>query len=555
MGRHPAPSAELLNDPPRDLPDLLGRLARRDPSAVHALDAGPGGERIPVTSGDLDVRVRSLAVELAGARVVRGSCVAVWLPNWSDVLVWQFATASLGAHVVGINTRYAVGEVTHVLQRARPVVVAVASGFHGLDLLATLQAAVRAADVPAPSVAVVAGPGQPRAADLGAYDVGAGSWSPGPADPAAAAVDPSDPDDLVAAFTTSGSTGRPKLAVHRGSAVVRHALADAAAIGLRPGHVVLCALPLSGVFGFNTVMAALASGATCLLVPVFDADAVLDEMVELGVTHVVGGDDLVLRLQNAWQARPRDLSAWQWCGLADFQGRAADLAAWARHAFGTATSGVYGSSEVFALTSMWPADEPGPGRWDAGGRVAHPGIAVRTADPVTGEQLGLGEEGELQFRGPNVVDAYLGDPEAATRAFTDDGWFCSGDLGVLLDEGAFVYVCRIGDALRLRGFLVDPAEIELRLIEHDGVRVVKVVGIEAPDGATKAIAFVVPVEGSEPSSDELRQWCAASLAAFKVPDAVYLVPELPTVSGPNGTKILTSTLREWARAGHPSASA
>ena len=556
VGSHAAPTPDLLDDPARDLFDLVRRLVRRDPSAVVAVDSGPNGEPIPVTCGDLAARVRSLAAELSRVGVDRGTCVAVWLPNWSDVLVWQFAVAARGAHVLGINTRYNVGEVTHVLRRARPVVLAVAVGFHGLDLLTTLREAVVAADVPAPSVAVVGGPGQPRTADHHAYDVGAGSWSPAPGDGSAAELELSGPGELAVAFTTSGSTGRPKLAAHRGSAVLGHAVADAAAIGLRRGDVVLCALPLSGVFGFNTAMATLAAGGVCLLVPVFDADAVLDAMTQVGVTHVVGGDDLVLRLHDAWRIRPRDLSSWRWCGLANFQGRAPELATWARDAFGTRTSGVYGSSEVFALTSMWPGAERAPGCWDAGGRVAHPGIAVRTVEPATDRVLAPGEEGELQFRGPNVVDTYLGDPDAAAHAFTDDGWFRSGDLGVLLDEGAFVYVCRIGDALRLRGFLVDPAEIELRLTEHSGVRVAKVVGVEAPDGATRAVAFVVAAAPDAPASpEELRQWCATSLAAFKVPDAVHLVGELPTVSGPNGTKILTSTLREWARAGHPSASA
>ena len=175
---------------------------------------------------------------------------------------------------------------------------------------------------------------------------------------------------------------------------------------------------------------------------------------------------------------------------------------------------------------------------------------MRVADPGDNSELAPGLEGELQFHGPNVVDAYLGDSEAMERAFTADGWFRSGDLGVLVDEGVFVYVCRIGDALRLRGFLVDPAEIELRLTAHPAVGTARVVGIESADGATRAVAFVVvdPDAAPEPGgSDDLPAWCADALAAFKVPDAVHRVEALPTVSGPNGTKVLTGTLREWAR--------
>jgi acyl-CoA synthetase (AMP-forming)/AMP-acid ligase II len=145
--------------------------------------------------------------------------------------------------------------------------------------------------------------------------------------------------------------------------------------------------------------------------------------------------------------------------VADFQGRSRELAAWLAEEFGTVVTGVYGSSEVFALTAAWPPEEPAPARWAGGGRVVHPGIEVRVADPETGAVLGPGTEGELEFRGPNVVDGYVG---SAPDVFTADGWFRSGDLGVLVDAGAFVYVCRMGDALRLRGFLVDPTEIEVR---------------------------------------------------------------------------------------------
>jgi acyl-CoA synthetase (AMP-forming)/AMP-acid ligase II len=262
---------------------------------------------------------------------------------------------------------------------------------------------------------------------------------------------------------------------------------------------------------------------------------------------VVSGDDMGLRLERAWRGRPRDLPAWRWWGAANFQGRLAELAQWAGQSFGTATAGLYGSSEVFALTAMWPADEPAPRRWEGGGRVVSPEIQVRAADPDTGAALAAGQEGELRFLGPNVVDGYLGNPEAAARAFTEDGWFRSGDLGYVVEEGVFVYTCRMGDALRLRGFLVDPSEIEARLAEHPGVDTAKVVGIPGPDGGTRAIGFVVPAEAASPAPEELREWCGATLAKFKVPDAVHLIDAMPTIASPNGNKILKTTLVEWAR--------
>jgi acyl-CoA synthetase (AMP-forming)/AMP-acid ligase II len=524
---------------------LLAELADTDPGAVIAIDAHRAQPRC-VSRDELLRRVLCLRSDLARRGIGRGDCVAVWLPNWSDTLVWQFATASLGAHVVGINTRYNVDEVAHVLQRARPAVVAIAHRFHRVDLLGTLRQAVSGSEA-APALAVVVGPHGTPPPELGEYDLGAGAWLPGDeADDSAPAV--TEGDDLAVAFTTSGSTGRPKLAAHKDNAVVAHAVANAEALGVGVGDVVLGALPLSGVFGFSTAMAALAGGAACLLEPVVDAEAVLDDMARWGVTHVVGGDDLVGRLVDACRERPRDLSAWRWLGLADFAGRASELARWALRELGTVTSGVYGSSEVFALATVWPQDEPVPSRWAGGGRLVSADMRARAVDPVTEESVPTGEEGELQLRGANVVDAYLGDDGAAAGAFTPDGWFRTGDLVTLREDGAITFRCRMGDALRLRGFLVHPAEIESRLAAHDAVRAAKVVGIRGHDGATRAVAFVVPDRTVEP--EELREWCAAYLARFKVPSTVHLIDEMPTTSGTNGVKIRVAALREWAQQRH-----
>ncbi|MEB8337187.1 AMP-binding protein [Streptomyces endophyticus] len=538
------------------LTDLLSGLVDRDPDAVLAIDAGPGPdprstEGTAVTRREFQQRAARLRTDLADAGVGRDDSVAVWLPNWSSALVWQFAAAGLGAHVVGVNTRYNVDELVHVLDRAHPKVLALAHDFHGLDLAGILRRALPRTTAPTPVVAVVPGPGCAPPADPSAYDMGAGAMTPRTAGDTTAvpvhttAVPVHTGDELTVAFTTSGSTGRPKLAAHRESAVVAHAEADARALGIGDGDVVGCILPLSGTFGFTTAMAAIAGGAACLLEPVFQEDTALAGLARHGATHLVGGDDMVSRLMDAWRREPRDLSRLRWLGMADFLGRTRDIAAWARKEFGTHTSGVYGSSEVFALALCWPPGEPAPRRWTGGGRPVSPDIAVRVVDPETDEPVRPGAQGELQLRGPNTVDAYLGDPEAAERAFTADGWFRTGDLATLAEDGAVEYVCRMGDVLRLRGFLVDPAEIEQRLAAHPAVRTAKVVGARGPDGAPQAVAFVVLDTPTAPEG--LREWCAQGLARFKVPAAVHALDSMPTTSGTNGTKIRAAALRERAQ--------
>lgn len=530
----------------------LGRLVEAAPDAVVLWDV-LGDQPTPTTRAELWQRSVALAGELREHGVEGGDCVAVWLPNWSDAVVWQFAAAALGAHVIGVNTRYGVDEVAHVLRQARPRVVAVAHGFRRLELDTLLQSAMASAAVEPPSVAVVTGPGGslPTEQDRAAYDVGGGTWAPGPPAPGTASGTPDPaaltgrPEDLFVAFTTSGSTGKPKLAAHTGAGVAGHSRAVATAAAMDEESVSLLVLPWSGVLAYSPGMAGLLAGGALVLTPSFDADVALDLMERLGVTHVTCADDVSGRLMRAWQDRPRDLSAFRRLLIGDFYGESARIAAWAEAETGATVVGIYGSSEIFALTGFWSATDPLPLRHRAGGRLVTDGMEVRSVDPVTGEATD--GPGELQFRGPNVVDAYLGDDGTiAAGSRTRDGWFSTGDLGVAPGDGTFTYQCRMGDSLRLKGFLVEPAEIEARLIEHEDVELVKVVGLDTA-GETRAVAFVVPRAGTAPDPADLRAWCAATLARFKVPERVHLLDEMPMTAGTNGAKIRAVALRDLAK--------
>ncbi len=306
----------------------------------------------------------------------------------------------------------------------------------------------------------------------------------------------------------------------------------ARAFDVRPGDAVHLALPLCGVFGFSAAFGMLAAGGTCVLEPVFDAERMARDVAAHHVTHLVGGDDMLGRLMA------EDPPAWPDCrrgAIADFGGRAAEVARWAEER-GTALSGVYGSSELFALISTWPAELPLAERVAAGGVPVSPAIGVRAV--ADGVVCPHGETGELQFRGYPVTSGYLGGPEVPVD---EDGWFSSGDLGSTTAAGAFHYRCRAGDALRLHGFLVEPAEIESFLLEQDGVDGAKVVGAEGV-----AVAFVTLRPDATVTGEELRDRCRAALAAFKVPTRIEVLAEFPVTTGTNGTKIRAAELRERA---------
>lgn len=547
--------------------DHLQDWVAADPQRLALIDPVPDGGghaevdngHVRVTVSDLLTRTNQLAALLAEQGVSDGDCVAVWLPSWADTYAWQFAASAHGAHVIGVNTRYNIAEVTHVLTKARPAALVMAHGFRGLDFLSTATKAVAEAQAEfpadsrtpfAPPVSFVwAVPGAPNDPVAEDYDLGSGAVTvPVESAPEATAPTPVAPnaERLSVAFTTSGSTGMPKLAAHRESAVVSHSQHVADRAGFVAGDVLVEPLPYSGVFGYSAGMGALFGGAAVLLHPVFDENALVQAWAVFKGSHFVGADDMLSRVRRVCEESDIRLDSWKWAGVADFQGMSADIATWAADSFGTRTVGVYGSSEVFALTSFWPIDTEEELRYSGGGRLVDPAYEYRIVDPLSNEPVPSGAEGEVQLRGTNVVDVYLGDKGEGAKNFAGEGWFSTGDLGRAQGPEAFEYVCRMGDVIRLRGFLVDPAEIELHLITHEDVEIVKVVGRADESGSPEVVAFVQPVPGSTPDPAEIRQYCKQRLASFKVPTEVRIVETMPVTAGTNGSKIKAAVLREWA---------
>ena len=538
---------------PSTLAALLSAATSRQPDQP-ALIERDSNQLASLTFAELSAAVAGLSGELRTRGVGRGDVVAVWLPNWSETVVWEFALAALGAAVLGVNTRYGIDEIAHLLERGRPVGVVAPARFLDLDFAGRLRDALAVAgDVPAPWVAIA----RPGDGNPDRFDVGGGTWSPASApSPTTASINgriPADgqPSDPVNYFTTSGSTGLPKLAGHDQASIATHSVNVADALDMHAGDVFLGALPLSGVFGFNPALAMLGAGGACLLEPVFDPELVLRDMETTRVTHAVGGDDMLGRLMDAWRQAAADdrpaLGALRRGGIADFAGRVEAVVDWAQNEVQATLAGVYGSSELFSLASIWPPSLALPARRRGGGTVVSDEIEVRAVDPHTGERCPPDTPGELQFRGYNVVCGYLGDPDAMREAFTGDGWFRSGDLGSALEPpGSFVYICRAGDALRLRGFLVEPAEIERFLCTHPDVSAAKVVGVSVSEGGEVAVAFVQRAPGGTVTEEQLIELCRSRLAAFKVPALVNLIDEFPVTTGTNGTKIRAAELRRRA---------
>lgn len=503
-----------------------------------------GDTRRTATLGGLFAASCSVAAGLGELGIREGDTVGIWLPNQIEWMVSQFACAAMGAVVLGLNTRYKSHEMTHLLGTVKVSLIIVPGDFLGIDFVGTLRVAVDSLletdeAFAAPRLVFV---GEvPPAASAPSYgamrfvDVAATApltqWQP-------------RPGNLSNLFTTSGSTSAPKVAGHDQTSIVRHARAGARALGVKEGDRILAALPICGVFGFNSAMALLVGGGSAVLMRSFDARRAAELLHTEKITHVVSGDEMLGAMFDEVPSGT-DLPALRRGGIANFAGRAKEIVATADELWGAKISGVYGSSELFALSAIWPEDTEVGLRALGGGVLVDEGIELRVMDIDDALPTPDGAPGELQFRGYNTITGYLNNEDATNAAITDDGWFRTGDLGYVSGP-AFVYLCRAREVLRLRGFLVEPSEIESFFSGFDIVEEVHVVGVDT-DRGTQAIAFVRTRAGTIFDEQTLLGEARLSLANFKVPTRIVEVTQFPTTTGTNGTKVRFEALRDIGR--------
>ena len=237
----------------------------------------------------------------------------------------------------------------------------------------------------------------------------------------------------------------------------------------------------------------------------------------------------------------------EFIGYAAFNPAQADIVERA-DARGLTLVGLYGISEIQALFSRQDERAPREERVLGGGRMLSPLARVRARDPESGRVLPHGESGELEFLAPSSrMVEYYGNPQATAEAITADGWYRSGDLGYTQADGRFVYLTRMGDSLRLSGFLVSPLEIEAAVQEVPGIAACQVVGA-ARGSQFRPVAFVILAPGATLDEAAVIAHVSAQLAKYKVPVRVFAVEAFPVTEGTNATKIQKHRLRELAEA-------
>ena len=512
------------------LPDLL---AKHPGAATALIERGRN-----VSFAELADESRRVARGLQSLGVGRGDRVAIWLPNVAAWLTTFLACAQLGAIAVSVNTRFRSHELADILGRSRARVLIFWPGFKGIDFAGALSDCDPGALWLLESVVIYGADELPAALLEGkkvlSYSALASSE---------ALVDSSAaPDAGCAVFTTSGTTKAPKFVLHDQRTVLAHAADVVRGFDIGNDAVLLLIPPFCGVFGFCIATAALAAGRPLVIAPAWDAAEAARDIVAHCITHACGTDEAAAQLLAVGDA---DFSRIRFFGYAAFNPAHADIVERA-DARGLKLVGLYGMSEVQALFARQDERAPVAERMLSGGRPVSPLARVRVRDPESGEVLGHGAQGELEFIAPSSrMVGYLGDDEATRKAITEDGWFRSDDLGTTLADDRFVFLARMGDALRLGGFLVSPAEIEAVVQEAPGIAACQVVGVPRPGGLAP-VGFVLLKENAKLDEQGAIAFVAARLARYKVPLRLFPVDAFPVTPGANATKIQKGKLRELA---------
>ena len=542
----PARVPHAISPPATALPDNLLVSARRLPQRPALVYLGQ-----TTTYAELAAQVRRLAAWLHARGVRKGDRVLVGLQNCPQLVVAHCAILSANAVVVPANPMNRAAELKHLIEDSGAV-LAITS--------ADLSAEWLAAGMPAEGLLVtrlaeVLPGGRTDAAGLpagwaewlnsdAALPDGATAWAEALACTAAPPALDVGADDLALLPYTSGTTGHPKGCMHTHRSLQHNVFASALWGNGSHEDVVLGVVPMFHITGVVIVMhTTLMAGACLVLMPRWQREYAARLIAEHRVTRWTNIPTMVMDLLASPDADRFDLSSLAYIGggcAAMPQPVAERL--WAR--WGLRYMEGYGLTETAAPTHSNPHDAP---RQQCLG-VPYISCDARVIDPDTLQEQPTRQPGEIIVHGPMVLDGYWRQPEATAAAFiTLDGkrFFRTGDIGYVDADGYFFMTDRLKRMINASGFKVWPAEVENLMHGHPGVAEACV--IAAPDSyrgeAVKAI--VVKHAGHESlAENELRDWCRANMAVYKVPARIEFVDSLPK-SGAG--KVMWRALQERER--------
>ena len=500
--------------------DILGERARLTPDATALVVVDPP---LRLTYRELDQRARSCAQAWQSLGFGHGDRVAILAHNRVEYLEAFFAAGKTGIILVPLGTRLTAAELAPIL--ADSGARALLYGQEHAEIAAALRATATAIEswIAFDSAPIPKGhPGEGRGPVP----------SPNPLLSYATLIEATDPDsftpircqpeDLYCLLYTSGTTGKPKGVMIPHRQIAWNGYNTACGWQLRPDDVSPIFTPLYHAGGLLAFLGPIFTiGGTIVLHRGFDPAEIFRTIEKERCTVVLGVPTIWKLLADAPEFGAAELSS-----LRCLMSGGAPLPTWLAEIWqrrGMIFKQGFGMTEVgvncFAMTED-----------DSRRKLGSIGKPMMFTEVALVGELGpvaVGEVGEMYFRGPHVSLGYWKNPEATAAAFTEGGYFRSGDLARRDEEGFFYIAGRAKDMIITGGVNVYPAEIEAILLEHPGVRDAALVGVEDPRWGEAGIAFVVPVGPGSAEPEALLEYLGGRLARFKLPREIVHLEELP----------------------------
>jgi fatty-acyl-CoA synthase len=505
--------------------DLLRRTRRRYPERT-AIRCGA----VAWTYAEFDDVCSRLAAGLAGLGVATGDRIAVVSRNSHAFAALRYAVARLGAVLVPVNFMLNAEEVRYILDHAGASVLCVDTASAAVALHAAEGTAVRHRVWLPAEDASDAVPG------LLPFDALLAD--------ASALVEPAlEPDALAQIIYTSGTESRPKGAMLTHAAVIAEYVSCLVDAEIAQGDRVLHALPLYHCAQLDVFLGpCIYVGATNVITGKPTPDNLLALMARERITSFFAPPTVWIGLLRASQFDATDLSALAkgYYGASIMPVEV--LKEILRRLPGTRLWNLYGQTEIAPVATVLPPEDQLRKAGSAGRATLN--VETRVVDDAM-QDVAVGQVGEIVHRSPQLLSGYYRDPERTAAAF-EGGWFHSGDLGVLDEEGYLTVVDRKKDMIKTGGENVASREVEEVLYTIEGVSEVAVIGLPDPKWIEAVTAVVVRRPGSELDEAGLIAAASARLAHFKVPKRVHFVDALP--KNPSG-KLLKRELRRLYEAG------
>jgi phenylalanine ammonia-lyase len=476
------------------------------------------------TYTDLDEWSSRVAEGLAESGVGRGDRVALFLPNIPEFAAAYLGIQKLGAVAVSLNSTLRTEETRFILNDSGAVALFTTEALRGHIDQPSLPNLKR----------IIIVEGNAAGTDVALDELTANTS--GELTPAIM-----DRDDPSAILYTSGTTGEPKGACLSHGNVISNMYAFNYNCGMRPDDKLLLFLPLFHCFGQNAILnSAFNACASVVLHRTFHPATIVRSLVDDQVTMFFGVPATFIPLYNLASTTDTASVRYYFSAAATLPREIARK--WEEKYHRPINEG-------YGLTETSPFASYNHRLWYKLGSIGAPieNVEMRIVEPESGAQVPTGDPGEIVIRGPNVMLGYWNRPDATAKAIRN-GWFHTGDIGRVDEDGYFYIVDRLKDMVNVGGLKVYPVEVENTIYLHPAVEEVAVYGIPDKVLGERVCANVVCKKGHTTTEAEIIAFCRQQLADYKIPNAILFVEAIP--KSPTG-KILKRVLRDEGRHAFP----